>query len=257
MVRVKYVYRFISSAFLEVIVRGIHVACTRCILCLLLYRTGSQRRCGRNEVAGLNDQSMEAMKKMQQEEGAVEDKLSQFLFRYRLTTDPTTGEAPAVLLISRRPRDRLDLLHPDLASTTQKRQKVQRSDHDRTCRARSFASGQRVYCRNFRAGPGVVEQQTLPVSFTIRLKDGRIARRHQNHLRARETTTTTRQEEPCPPARTDSTSTLEKPSSRAQRLPEVPTAGVQGATTPPSKSTCRQRQGEIKQKPSRSIGNYR
>ena len=55
------------------------------------------------------------MKKMETEYGSLESKVDRFLFRYLLTPHATTGEPPAVLLMGRRPRSRLDLIHPDLA----------------------------------------------------------------------------------------------------------------------------------------------
>lgn len=43
----------------------------------------------------------------------VQEKLSKFLFTYRITPQTTTGIAPAQLLMGRRLRSRLDRLFPD------------------------------------------------------------------------------------------------------------------------------------------------
>lgn len=51
-----------------------------------------------------------AMRKMQSEQGALESKIDRFLFHYRITPHTTTGESPALLLMGRLPRSRLDLL---------------------------------------------------------------------------------------------------------------------------------------------------
>ena len=52
-----------------------------------------------------------------------------------------------------------------------------------------FASGDKVYTKNFGQGqrwlPGVITEVTGPASFMVRLGDGRIIRRHQDHLRIR------------------------------------------------------------------------
>ena len=52
---------------------------------------------------------------------------------------------------------------------------------------RTFSVGDAVWAMNFQAKPkwipGVLEEQAGPVSFTVRLADGRIWRRHQDHLR--------------------------------------------------------------------------
>ena len=45
--------------------------------------------------------------------GSLQDRLSKFLFWYRLTPHSTTGVPPAELLLGRRPRSKLDLLKPE------------------------------------------------------------------------------------------------------------------------------------------------
>ena len=47
--------------------------------------------------------------------GTMEVRLSQFLFKYRITPQTTTGVYPAQLLMARRLKTHLDLLHPDTA----------------------------------------------------------------------------------------------------------------------------------------------
>ena len=46
--------------------------------------------------------------------------------------------------------------------------------------------GEIVYASNFRRGPkwvpGVLKQSTSPTSFVVQLEDGRLLRRHQDHL---------------------------------------------------------------------------
>ena len=46
--------------------------------------------------------------------------------------------------------------------------------------------GEAVYASNFRSGPkwmpGVLKQSTGPASFSVQLEDGRLLRRHQDHL---------------------------------------------------------------------------
>ena len=90
-----------------------------------------------------------AMKRMKNEQGTLETKLDEFLFRYRITPHATTGEVPAVILMGRRPRSCLDLLHPDLARKTREAQEQQRKDHDKSCSYRNLETGQTVLVRNF------------------------------------------------------------------------------------------------------------
>ena len=52
----------------------------------------------------------DGMKKMS-EEGSLETRISRFLFKYRITPHATTGLTPAEMLMGRKPRSPLDLLH--------------------------------------------------------------------------------------------------------------------------------------------------
>ena len=133
---------------------------------------------------------------MTHDQGTLETRLDEFLFRYRLTPHATTGETPAVILMGRRPRSRLDLLHPDLGRRTREAQEQQRKDLDKSCRYRSVETGQAVFVRNFGRGPdwlsGVVENKTGPLSYRVSLPDGRLVRRHLDHVRPRATEAATR-----------------------------------------------------------------
>ena len=133
-----------------------------------------------------------AMKKMETEYSSLESKVDRFLFRYRLTPHATTGEPPAVLFMGRRPRSRLDLMHPDLAQKILLKLQRQKQDHDKTCRERTFKVGQHVFVRNFSKRckwlPGTILERTGPVSFCCELTDGTVVRRHQDQMRNRITT---------------------------------------------------------------------
>ena len=116
----------------------------------------------------------------------LETRLYNFLMIYRLTPQTTTGESPAELLLKRRPRSRLDLAYPDVQGKVLTKQSSSLREHGDE---RSFFCGDAVWSMNF-AGtpkwlPGVLETQTGPVSFTVRLPDGRLWKRHVDHLRQR------------------------------------------------------------------------
>ena len=70
----------------------------------------------------------EFMKKMKG--GSIEANVSRFLLQYRITPHSTTGISPAEMLMSRRPRSRLDLIVPDLSSKVVKKQQIQKGNHD-------------------------------------------------------------------------------------------------------------------------------
>ena len=61
------------------------------------------------------------VKKMAGETGTLEAKLARFLFSYRATPQTTTGISPGELLMGRRLRSKLDLLHPDLSEKVRDR----------------------------------------------------------------------------------------------------------------------------------------
>ena len=60
----------------------------------------------------------------------IQERLSKFLFTYRLTPHTTTGIAPAELLIGCRPRTVLDNLHPDVSQKVEHKQAKQKLSHD-------------------------------------------------------------------------------------------------------------------------------
>ncbi len=125
--------------------------------------------------------------------GSIDSKVSRFLFTYRITPHSTTGVSPTQLLMGRRPRSVLDQLHPDMARRVQNSQQRQKRNHDQHVKPRAFAVGNTVSVRNFGSGAtwlvGAVEKALGPLSYQIKLEDGRLVRRHVDHLRARVSTT--------------------------------------------------------------------
>ena len=121
--------------------------------------------------------------------GSMRTRLSKILFAYRLTPQTTTGVAPAELLIGRRPRSRLDLLKPYTADKVEKKQMDQKKQHDQNARGRNFGVGDKAFVRNYHQGEkwlsGFIKKRTGPVSFLIKLTDGRYRRCHQDQLRRR------------------------------------------------------------------------
>ena len=97
--------------------------------------------------------------------------------------------SPAELLLGRCPWTRLDLLKPNLADKVENKQLQKKVDHDRAARLRSFKEDETVYARNFGPGqkwlPGTIVATTGPVSYHVLLEDGRVWRRHQDHMRQR------------------------------------------------------------------------
>ena len=117
----------------------------------------------------------------------METRLYRFLFQYRLTPQSTTGEVPSELLMGRRPRSRLDLTHPAVEGKVldqQSKSKDYRGGSDRI-----FHVGDTVCAMNFGGTPkwltGVLEEKLGPLTFTVRLPDGRVWKRHVDHIKSR------------------------------------------------------------------------
>ncbi|XP_048244738.1 uncharacterized protein K02A2.6-like [Haliotis rufescens] len=121
--------------------------------------------------------------------GTLDTKLARFLFRYRLTPQTTTGLSPAELLLRRRPKSHLNLLHPDMSCKVRNKQEQQKSVHDAHAKDRHLQVGDLVYVLNFRPGDkwlsGIITERTGPVSFHVRLDNGGVVKRHIDHLRLR------------------------------------------------------------------------
>ena len=83
----------------------------------------------------------------------VQEKLSKFLFTYRITPQTTTGIAPAQLLMGRRLRSRLDRLFPDHTQKVENQQSKQAQYHDTSKPLRTFKVGDTVYVKDFSTQP--------------------------------------------------------------------------------------------------------
>ena len=89
------------------------------------------------------------------------------------------------LLLGRRPRSHLDLVKPDLRQQVQSKQMVQLTKSGGR-REKNFEVGSDVLVKNFGSGKrltGTIVRSCGPKSYKIKLNDGRIIRRHVNHIR--------------------------------------------------------------------------
>jgi len=129
---------------------------------------------------------------MKEGKGNITEKLSKFLFKYRITPHSTTGIPPAELLMGRKIRPKLDLLQPNLTSKVQQSQMAQKKHHDVRKPYCQFVEGDLVYAENFSNNsehkwlPGSISKVTGPLSCIIELLDGKTVRRHIDHIKARE-----------------------------------------------------------------------
>ena len=130
-----------------------------------------------------------AMKSGEKDGQSLSTRLSQFLLCYRSTPHATTNVSPGELFLQRKLRTRFDLLKPDLESLVNAKQADQKKYHDSHSQLRQFSSGQLVMAKDFHAQnkwiPGVIVDSSGPVSYNVELQDGKVIKRHVDHLRDR------------------------------------------------------------------------
>ena len=119
--------------------------------------------------------------------GDLETRLLHVLARYRLLLQSTTGQSPAMLLMGHQPRSRLDLVDPDLSTQVTTKIDNAKRTTDKNRVERMFHIGGTVSVVNFQGKQkwlaGVLEEQLGPLTFRVWLEDGRLWKRHVNHIR--------------------------------------------------------------------------
>lgn len=137
---------------------------------------------------GLAERAVQTFKRaVEKLEGPMETRLSKFLFKYRVTPQTTTGVSPAQLLMGRRLRTHLDLLHPD--STSPKAVEKQLNAANTNKAPRVFKEGDKLFAKNFHGPdqwiPVTVSKVLGPLSYQVQTSSGLLLRRHVDHVRIR------------------------------------------------------------------------
>ena len=113
----------------------------------------------------------------------VQEKLSRFLFNYWITPHSTTAVAPCELLMKRRLRSRLDLIHPDVSKQAGETEINTRYKATPTEVYREWPRfDENLPSNNPKWLPGVIVKVTGPHSYAVRLSDERIVRKHVDHI---------------------------------------------------------------------------
>lgn len=121
-------------------------------------------------------------------EGDWSTRISRFLITQHVLPSTTTGKSPAELMMGRKLRTALDLLHPSSANRTIERQeKMFMEQRKETV---TFQKDAMVWVRNLLSPhpkwlAGKVIKSCGPLSYEVLLGDGRRFRRHVDHLRPR------------------------------------------------------------------------
>ena len=104
---------------------------------------------------GLAERAVQTVKQgiKQMEGDSLEEKLSRFLHKYRITPHSTTGISPSELLMGKRLRSRLDLIYPDVSNQVEGKQWKQKCYHDKKQATRTFINGDLVYSEDFSSAP--------------------------------------------------------------------------------------------------------
>ncbi|XP_045775110.1 uncharacterized protein K02A2.6-like [Maniola jurtina] len=111
--------------------------------------------------------------------------LNKFLFQYRNCEHATTGVSPAVLMLGRRLRGRLDALRPDVSLVVRSAQ--ERQINQKGGMQRQVGIGDTVMARDYSSKgnkwtEGVVVSQTGPVSYKVDMGNGVEWRRHRDQV---------------------------------------------------------------------------
>lgn len=138
---------------------------------------------------GLAERAVQVIKSglRKNQKGDLDLRLAKILFNYRNIPHSTTGATPAELLMGRKPRTLLDLLHPDLSKKVEERQAKEIVEPRRP--ERLFAQGDLIYVRNFGSGnkwiPAEICEVLGPRNYQVKLSNGRIVKRHLDQIRLR------------------------------------------------------------------------
>ena len=119
----------------------------------------------------------------------LKDCVVNFLARYRATPHSVTNQAPSEMLIGRRIRTRLDLLHP-CQPQIPKSASQQKVYYDLHTKPKQFLVGESVWIKNFRANkrwlPGTIKGRRGKVMYTVTAEGSTTMwHRHANQLRVR------------------------------------------------------------------------
>ena len=126
------------------------------------------------------------MNKMLNQKGTINQKVQRFLMAYHTTSHSATNCTPAELLFGRRLRTALDITKPSFST-----KKKEKNRNGMICRAqnrrmREFSNGQEVFIRNFGVGSrwisGVIVNSSGPLTWLIKLEDGKTVIRHADHI---------------------------------------------------------------------------
>ena len=118
---------------------------------------------------------------------SIQQRIANFLLAYRPTTHCKTGRTPASLFLGRELRTRLTPLRPSVGEKVMDSQSKRKATHDAHSRFREFYPGDRILVKDLRKEhtwwPSSVAERSGPKSYVVVLNDGRVWKRHLDHIR--------------------------------------------------------------------------
>ena len=119
----------------------------------------------------------------------METKLARYLMTYRVTPHSTTGTSPSECLMSRKLRTPLDAVHPSITGTVHGKQEKMAENYNKKSKVRCFHPGDKIYVKSHTQSapkliPAVLRERSNDVMLS-ETEDGRVLRRHLDHVRRR------------------------------------------------------------------------
>lgn len=128
---------------------------------------------------------------------SIQRQISRFLLTYRTTPHATTGVSPAQLFHGRELRTRLSLVKPSVHDRVHGKQSAMVKDRQGY---REFFPGDHITVKDMRRDntwwPGTIAERSAPKTYIIVLSDGRVWRRHVDHIRRAQSDTPAHQDVP-------------------------------------------------------------
>lgn len=132
-------------------------------------------------------QSFKRSLQASKENADIQQSVSRFLLAYRSTKHATTGCTPAKLFLGHELRTRLSLVCPKVEDNVVNKQSDQKMYHDGQIPLREFYAGEQVQVKDVRKDnqwwSATVAERRAPKSYIVILEDGRVWKRHVDHLR--------------------------------------------------------------------------
>ena len=137
-----------------------------------------------------------------------------------MTPQSVIETSPAELMFGRCLRSPLDLIQSVMGAKVLHHQEKQKSSHDLHAKARMLECGDKVFIKDTNSSKewdlGVVIEVNGPLTYKVKLQDGRILRQHINHIRKRQSADPEQEDTPEPELNANASTTI--PQAQAQQV---------------------------------------